>query len=121
MSAEATLATLAKIDSAPASSCFFQAWICVGWTSYWPASWLTVRSALWAARATLALNPAEWTLRWSPMVSPPPGRRSILTAGPENGVHYIGHVEAWVPAEVTRVYAIVDNLQAHRATDVLRF
>src|SRR5262249_26778162 len=58
-SAEATLAPLAKIASAPASRCFFQAWIGVGWTSYWPASWLTVRSALWAAKATLALSPAE--------------------------------------------------------------
>jgi hypothetical protein len=38
-----------------------------------------------------------------------------------NWADFLGHVEAWVPAEVTRVYAIVDNLQAHRATDVLRF
>ena len=29
--------------------------------------------------------------------------------------------EAWVPADVRRVYAIVDNPSAHRATDVLRF
>ncbi|HMB04164.1 MAG TPA: hypothetical protein VKP69_10565 [Isosphaeraceae bacterium] len=34
---------------------------------------------------------------------------------------FLGHVEAWVPAEATRIYAIVDNLQAHRATDVLLF
>ncbi len=27
-------------------------------------------------------------------------------------------VEAWIPAEVERVYAILDNLSAHRATDV---
>jgi hypothetical protein len=38
-----------------------------------------------------------------------------------NWVDFLEKVEAWVPAEVDRVYAIVDNLQAHRATDVLRF
>ena len=45
-----------------------------------------------------------------------PGSRSAA-----NWADFLGHVEAWVPAEVTRVYAIVDNLQAHRATDVLLF
>lgn len=34
---------------------------------------------------------------------------------------FLEKVDAWVPAEVARVYAIVDNLQAHRATDVLLF
>src|SRR4051794_27213478 len=34
---------------------------------------------------------------------------------------FLEEVEAWVPAEVGRVYAIVDNLSAHRATDVLLF
>src|SRR5689334_16903251 len=29
---------------------------------------------------------------------------------------FLSQVEAWIPAEVERVYAIVDNLQAHRAT-----
>jgi transposase len=29
--------------------------------------------------------------------------------------------EAWIPADIGRVYAIVDNLGAHRATDVLLF
>jgi transposase len=38
-----------------------------------------------------------------------------------NWVDFLGRVEAWVPAEVDRVYAILDNLQAHRATDVLLF
>jgi transposase len=38
-----------------------------------------------------------------------------------NWVDFLEKVEAWVPAEVDRVYAIVDNLQAHRATDVLLF
>lgn len=38
-----------------------------------------------------------------------------------NWADFLGHVETWLPADVTRVYAIVDNLQAHRATDVLLF
>ena len=38
-----------------------------------------------------------------------------------NWADFLGHVEAWVPPEVDRVYAILDNLQAHRATDVLLF
>lgn len=29
--------------------------------------------------------------------------------------------EAWLPVEAERVYAIMDNLSAHRATDVLLF
>jgi DDE superfamily endonuclease len=36
-----------------------------------------------------------------------------------NGADFLGRVEAWIPAEVERVYAIVDNLDAHRAVDVL--
>jgi transposase len=38
-----------------------------------------------------------------------------------NWADFLGHVEAWVPAEVERIYAILDNLSAHRATDVLLF
>ncbi len=38
-----------------------------------------------------------------------------------NWADFLGYVEAWVPAEVGRVYAILDNLSAHRATDVLLF
>jgi hypothetical protein len=38
--------------------------------------------------ATLALNPAGWTCRLTPMVSPPLGLGSNLTTGPGNGVHY---------------------------------
>jgi hypothetical protein len=38
-----------------------------------------------------------------------------------NWVDFLGHVEAWVPAEIERLYAIVDNLNVHRATDVLLF
>ena len=38
-----------------------------------------------------------------------------------NWADFLGRVEAWIPAEVERIYAIVDNLQAHRAVDVLLF
>ena len=38
-----------------------------------------------------------------------------------NWVDFRARVEAWIPAEVERVDAIVDNLQAHRAVDVLLF
>ena len=34
---------------------------------------------------------------------------------------FLQQVETWVPAEIERVYAIVDNLNVHRATDVLLF
>jgi transposase len=38
-----------------------------------------------------------------------------------NWADFLGHVEGWVPPDVGRVYAIVENLSAHRATDVLLF
>lgn len=38
-----------------------------------------------------------------------------------NWVDFLGQVEAWIPPEVERVHAIVDNLNVHRATDVLLF
>jgi transposase len=38
-----------------------------------------------------------------------------------NWVDFLGRVEAWAPAEIERVYAVADNLSAHRATDVLLF
>jgi transposase len=38
-----------------------------------------------------------------------------------NWADFLGRVEAWLPSEVERVYAIVDNLNAHRAVDVLLF
>jgi transposase len=38
-----------------------------------------------------------------------------------NWADFLGHVEGWIPPEVERVYAITDNLNAHRATDVLLF
>jgi hypothetical protein len=34
---------------------------------------------------------------------------------------FLARVQEWIPGEVQQVYAIVDNLQAHRATDVLLF
>ena len=38
-----------------------------------------------------------------------------------NWVDFLGRVEAWIPPEVERVHAILDNLNVHRATDVLLF
>ena len=34
---------------------------------------------------------------------------------------FLEKVESWVPVEAERVYAILDNLNVHRATDVLLF
>jgi transposase len=38
-----------------------------------------------------------------------------------NWVDFLEQVEGWVPTEVERIYAIQDNLSAHRAVDVLLF
>ena len=38
-----------------------------------------------------------------------------------NWVDFLERVEAWIPSDRERVYAIMDNLSAHRATDVLLF
>jgi transposase len=38
-----------------------------------------------------------------------------------NWIDFLGRVEAWVPADVGAVYAILDNLPAHRGTDALLF
>jgi transposase len=38
-----------------------------------------------------------------------------------NRVEFLGQVDAWVGPDVERIYAIQDNLAAHRATDVLLF
>jgi DDE superfamily endonuclease len=46
---------------------------------------------------------------------PYPGRTTA------NWVDFRERVERWVPAGVGRVYAVLDNLPAHRATDVLLF
>lgn len=46
----------------------------------------------------------------------PYSRRTIV-----NWIDFLERVEAWLPAECKRVYAILDNLSMHRATDVLLF
>ena len=38
-----------------------------------------------------------------------------------NWAAFLACVEAWLPAEAARVYALVDKLSAHRATDALLF
>ncbi len=38
-----------------------------------------------------------------------------------NFVDFLEQVDQWLPAAVERVYVILDNLSAHRATDVLLF
>ena len=38
-----------------------------------------------------------------------------------NWVAFLEQVDAWLPAEAERVYAILDNLSTHRAQDVLLF
>src|SRR5688500_10676311 len=38
-----------------------------------------------------------------------------------NFAAFLEQVDAWIPAEIERVYAVLDNLSAHRATDVLLF
>jgi hypothetical protein len=38
-----------------------------------------------------------------------------------NWVDFLGQVESWIDPEVERVYAVMDNLNVHSATDVLPF
>ena len=38
-----------------------------------------------------------------------------------NWIDFLERVESWVPQEAAQVYAIMDNLNVHRATDVLLF
>lgn len=38
-----------------------------------------------------------------------------------NWVDFLVQVDAWLPADAERVYAVLDNLSTHRATDVLLF
>ena len=38
-----------------------------------------------------------------------------------NWTDFLGHVESWLPAACEQVYAILDNLNTHRAQDVLLF
>jgi transposase len=46
----------------------------------------------------------------------PYGGRTI-----RNWIDFLEQVDTWLPPETERVYAIVDNLNVHRATDVLLF
>ena len=39
----------------------------------------------------------------------------------ENWIDFLGRVERWVPADVGRVYAVLDNVAAHRSSDVPLF
>ena len=45
--------------------------------------------------------------------------RDYLRCTAANWVDFLQQVEEWIPAEVERVYAILDNLKAHRAPEVL--
>lgn len=47
--------------------------------------------------------------------------RDYLRRTAANWVDFLAQVDEWIPAEVERVYAIVDNLAAHRTPDVLLF
>jgi transposase len=49
------------------------------------------------------------------LTRPYPGRTIV------NWLDFLTQVEAWIPSEVEQVYAIMDNLNIHRATDVLLF
>ena len=49
------------------------------------------------------------------LTRPYPGRTTA------NWIDFLGRVEAWVPTEVGTVYAVLDNLAAHRSTDALLF
>src|SRR5581483_7048667 len=81
-SAAAALLPLPKTWSAPASSCFFQAWIRAGWTPYWLASSLTVLSPFRVANATWALNAAVCCFLLPAIVPPFLGHQSSLAGGP---------------------------------------
>lgn len=49
------------------------------------------------------------------MTHPYPGRTTA------NWIDFLERVEGWVPARVRTVYAVLDNLAAHRSTDALLF
>jgi transposase len=55
----------------------------------------------------------------------PADGKALTAASPgrttANGVQFLARVEAWIPPAMGRMYAIMDNLSAHRATDVLLF
>ena len=55
-----------------------------------------------------------------------PATGEVLTATyrgrtTSNWVAFLEQVEGWLPADVERVYALLDNLNVHRAWDVLLF
>lgn len=58
-----------------------------------------------------ALKPASGEA----LTVPYPGRTTA------NWLDFLHHVDEWIPAEIPRIYAILDNLSIHRATDVLFF
>jgi transposase len=47
--------------------------------------------------------------------------RPYTGRGTASWVDFLEQVDGWRPAEAERVYAVVDNLSTHRATDVLLF
>lgn len=49
------------------------------------------------------------------LTAPYPGRTIA------NWVSFLEQVDAWLPGEADRVYAVLDNLSTHHATDVLLF
>jgi DDE superfamily endonuclease len=55
---------------------------------------------------------------------PAPGEartRDYVGRTSTNWVDFLSPGEQWVPTEIERIYAVVDNLHVHRATDVLLF
>lgn len=58
-----------------------------------------------------ALQPASGAA-----LTQPYDRRTIA-----NWLDFLERVDAWIPPEVERVYAVLDNLSTHRAVDVLLF
>ncbi|HET8850911.1 MAG TPA: transposase [Ktedonobacteraceae bacterium] len=56
----------------------------------------------------------------------PPVSGEVLTSTytgrtTKNWIAFLEQVEGWLPPDVERVYAILDNLNVHRSWDVLRF
>ena len=47
--------------------------------------------------------------------------RPHLARSTASWVAFLEEVELWLPAETERVYAVLDNLSSHRASDVLLF
>jgi transposase len=47
--------------------------------------------------------------------------RTYPSRSAANFADFLGQADSWLPSEAERVYGILDNLSAHRATDVLLF